>query len=269
MKHISDEECMSNHFLLTTNYLSSACLDRYLLVLCPHVLRTYAKVAHIVMDPGFYTAPTTPVSIQSTAASTNVSLLSGTTAAVGDSDASFKCFESNPPTPVDNDNLDKTIGGETGVKDLGITAKLADLSLSRTERRFTSSQSPAMRRGSPIPKILRAVEGHGPALGPVTTTSTHKDESDPRMAVSPYIVAHDASKQRLFDKYAVPKSIQFELARGITDGYWTWGQITEALLRDLGRYERYFQKVQEIYKRLSPNSQEMKESQAQSNLSIL
>ena len=221
------------------------------------------------MDPGFRTVPTTPASVQSSAMSANYSSLSGTPTATTNNRASFKCSESNPTKPVDN--LNNLIIGITRTKDHDLTAKLADLSLCGVERGANASSSclAFAERLSSMPDIHRVVEGHNPTVCSTTTTCTHKDRDGHVTAVSPDLVAYEARKQILFDTYAVPKSIQFELARGIDCQYWAWDQITESLLRDLGRYDRYFQKVQEIYRRLAPDSQQMREAKAYSQMTLL
>ena len=49
----------------------------------------------------------------------------------------------------------------------------------------------------------------------------------------PVIIAHDESKQRLLDKHGIAKGVQFEIARGITHGWWTWEDITDGVVEEL------------------------------------
>ncbi|KAI5121840.1 hypothetical protein M0805_003273 [Coniferiporia weirii] len=43
----------------------------------------------------------------------------------------------------------------------------------------------------------------------------------------PFIIAHDNQAQALLDKHCIHKGIQFEIARGVTQQWWTWSDITE------------------------------------------
>lgn len=48
-----------------------------------------------------------------------------------------------------------------------------------------------------------------------------------------YVIAHDARVQKLMDKYELSWGVQYELARGVSDGRWTWENITESEVRKL------------------------------------
>lgn len=156
-------------------------------------------------------------------------MLSGTTAASSTLDTPS---DFDPTTPVD---ATTTIICDNGQKDLVL--KLAEISISRTERRVSSAHAAVERRASPIPRIMRAVDGPARAAEPMTTLNVHQDEDVPTRPA--YIVAHDLEKQKLFDKYSTPKAIQFELARGIMNGLWTWQSITESLIANISKMDRF------------------------------
>ncbi|KAI0673977.1 RNA dependent RNA polymerase-domain-containing protein [Trametes maxima] len=48
-----------------------------------------------------------------------------------------------------------------------------------------------------------------------------------------HIIAHSASVQRLFDELNVAWGVQYELARGVSRGWWTWDDITHSYAKDL------------------------------------
>ncbi|KAL5519333.1 hypothetical protein ACEPAH_1016 [Sanghuangporus vaninii] len=50
---------------------------------------------------------------------------------------------------------------------------------------------------------------------------------------SPIIIAHNERKQRLIDGKGIAKGVQFEIARGITHGWWTWDDITDEVVDNL------------------------------------
>ncbi|KAL5494878.1 hypothetical protein ACEPAI_340 [Sanghuangporus weigelae] len=50
---------------------------------------------------------------------------------------------------------------------------------------------------------------------------------------TPIIIAHDQNKQWLLDDEGIAKGVQFEIARGITHGWWTWEDITDGVVKKL------------------------------------
>lgn len=46
-------------------------------------------------------------------------------------------------------------------------------------------------------------------------------------------MSHDATAQRLIDDLDISWAVQYELARGVEQGSWTWLQATELRLREL------------------------------------
>ncbi|KAL5519334.1 hypothetical protein ACEPAH_1017 [Sanghuangporus vaninii] len=50
---------------------------------------------------------------------------------------------------------------------------------------------------------------------------------------APIIIAHDQNKQWLLDDEGIAKGVQFEIARGITHGWWTWEDITDGVVKQL------------------------------------
>ena len=47
------------------------------------------------------------------------------------------------------------------------------------------------------------------------------------------IIAHDARVQALMDKLEIAWGTQFEIARGVSSGKWSWEDVTEDLLQKL------------------------------------
>lgn len=52
-------------------------------------------------------------------------------------------------------------------------------------------------------------------------------------ALDPFIIAHDATAQRLLDEFHLAWGTTFEIARGITKGYWAWSAVTREKLEQL------------------------------------
>lgn len=67
------------------------------------------------------------------------------------------------------------------------------------------------------------------------------------------IVAHDKDKQWILDDQGIAKGVQFEIARGITRGWWAWEDITEGVVRRLrGKNFEKAGKVAEIIGKEAP-----------------
>ena len=47
------------------------------------------------------------------------------------------------------------------------------------------------------------------------------------------IIAHSADAQRKFDRIPLSWGVQYELARGVGNGWWTWDQVNSADLTAL------------------------------------
>ena len=52
-------------------------------------------------------------------------------------------------------------------------------------------------------------------------------------ALDPFIIAHDATVQRLFDENHLAWGTVYEIARGITKGQWTWAAVTREKVEQL------------------------------------
>ncbi|KAL5521270.1 hypothetical protein ACEPAG_9193 [Sanghuangporus baumii] len=64
---------------------------------------------------------------------------------------------------------------------------------------------------------------------------------------SPIIIAHNERKQRLLDGKGITKGVQFEIARGISHGWWTWDDITDEVDNSLhGTISEKARKVAQI-----------------------
>ena len=57
------------------------------------------------------------------------------------------------------------------------------------------------------------------------------EESMPSRAVC--VIAHSRKVQKLFDSMHISWAVQYEIARGVSLGWWTWDKITEDKLRHL------------------------------------
>ncbi|THH11616.1 hypothetical protein EW145_g546 [Phellinidium pouzarii] len=114
-----------------------------------------------------------------------------------------------------------------------------------------ASHARESRQPRPIPRSL-CNPGRSPAVtgtSVVTTTGIlHSTATTNSASVStsptrtntlnesqlaPFIIAHDKQVQALFDKYVISKGVQFEIARGVTQHWWTWSDITEDKIRQL------------------------------------
>ncbi|EJD03544.1 uncharacterized protein FOMMEDRAFT_154620 [Fomitiporia mediterranea MF3/22] len=69
-----------------------------------------------------------------------------------------------------------------------------------------------------------------PSAGPKAPTKSLSATDKPLPVV---IVAHDERKQRLLDEEGIEKGIQYEIARGITHGWWAWEDITIGVVKQL------------------------------------
>ncbi|KAH8119803.1 RNA dependent RNA polymerase-domain-containing protein [Phellopilus nigrolimitatus] len=48
-----------------------------------------------------------------------------------------------------------------------------------------------------------------------------------------FLIAHDKRAQALMDKYRIAKGVQFEIARGVTQQWWDWDDVTEGKIKAL------------------------------------
>lgn len=55
------------------------------------------------------------------------------------------------------------------------------------------------------------------------------DDAPPGVA----IIAHNTEVQRWFDELRIPWGAQYEVARGVTDGRWSWSDVTRAKVGQL------------------------------------
>lgn len=78
----------------------------------------------------------------------------------------------------------------------------------------------------------RINEAHEASTGASTTSEGFTGNSDEHRG-TPIIIAHSRHKQRLLDNKGVAKGVQFEIARGITHGWWTWDDITDSVADQL------------------------------------
>ncbi|KAI0652718.1 RNA dependent RNA polymerase-domain-containing protein [Trametes meyenii] len=90
---------------------------------------------------------------------------------------------------------------------------------------ITPSGSPTPYRGKVETPVINTVQSLMNAIE-LTTSPAPPD--------GVHIIAHSANVQRLFDKYNVAWGAQYELARGVSRGWWTWDDITSSYLKDLG-----------------------------------
>lgn len=69
---------------------------------------------------------------------------------------------------------------------------------------------------------------------PVSVASTVETRAPaPVVADRVSIIAHDTDVQKLFDGLHIAWGVQYEIARGITDGRWTWEDVTADKLEKL------------------------------------
>ena len=67
----------------------------------------------------------------------------------------------------------------------------------------------------------------------IESTPIPASKPNTRDTTSPIVIAHDKDVQALLDHYRIAKGVQFEIARGVTEGRWKWSDITKSVLRDL------------------------------------
>ncbi|KAI0640255.1 RNA dependent RNA polymerase-domain-containing protein [Trametes polyzona] len=61
------------------------------------------------------------------------------------------------------------------------------------------------------------------------------------------IIAHSARPQALMDNMGIEWGVQYEIARGVSRGWWTWDDVTEARLKELrGQNEEAARKVPQV-----------------------
>jgi RNA-dependent RNA polymerase len=61
------------------------------------------------------------------------------------------------------------------------------------------------------------------------------------------LIAHDPGVQSMMDRLGIIWPVQYELARGVSTGLWTWADITAARLRELARGDMLIaQKVSDV-----------------------
>jgi hypothetical protein len=132
----------------------------------------------------------------------------------------------------------------------------------------SSKLSSEVKREKPMPRVIRDV-GHSPTAAPMTTKVTAEKDSRETELVAPKIIAHDEKKQKLFDKYKISKAVQFEFARGITQGLWTWDQVTEGFVKELYRLNDDFSRTRKIHEVMLPNLQPMTVDSAMRGAALL
>ena len=72
---------------------------------------------------------------------------------------------------------------------------------------------------------------HSRSVSAASTTKTHAPA--PVVDDRSTIIAHDFDVQKLFDGLHIAWGVQYEIARGITDGRWTWKDVTADKLEKL------------------------------------
>lgn len=52
-------------------------------------------------------------------------------------------------------------------------------------------------------------------------------------SLKPIILAHDRNVQELMDGYQIARGVQYEIARGVTQEWWEWSDVTDNVLKQL------------------------------------
>jgi hypothetical protein len=82
--------------------------------------------------------------------------------------------------------------------------------------KFRRTQSEVLPRHSP-PKTVNDVFASQPAPSTINR----------RSGLDTQIVAHSKPVQKMFDEHHIAWGVQFEIAKGVTRGSWTWQDVTE------------------------------------------
>jgi hypothetical protein len=79
--------------------------------------------------------------------------------------------------------------------------------------------------------VLRTAHSDpGPSRGKVQPQKFNQQDSPEPGVV---IIAHNTRVQQLFDDLRVPWGVQYEIARGVSEGRWEWNMISRDMLRCL------------------------------------
>ena len=71
------------------------------------------------------------------------------------------------------------------------------------------------------------------AVPNIKSESKHQIKHEPKAEPGVYIISHDNTVQAWFDEYRIPWGVQYEIARGVSAGSWTWEAVTREKLSKL------------------------------------
>ena len=102
-----------------------------------------------------------------------------------------------------------------------------------------SSDSNQGNSSSSVTATLNRHQSAGPSSQPLTGLSVRSNGSVPTgfpLTLSEdgfVVISHDRSVQERLDRLGIPWGAQYELARGVTRGWWRWSEVTMERLKKL------------------------------------
>ncbi|THH01293.1 hypothetical protein EW026_g1385 [Hermanssonia centrifuga] len=118
------------------------------------------------------------------------------------------------------------------LKAKGTPKKTAALARASTMPVVASHASQSRLASPPLERSISAAD----LLSPLSSMALNElpTPSPVQLSSSGFaVIAHDATKQQLMDNYGLSWGTQYEIARGITNGWWAWEDVTGPKMSEL------------------------------------